>query len=1744
MILLVLLITYTVNSQPYDTVCGTKKAIYYQEIVSVSNVIVGLGTTPASTNDYISLQPKLTNDANTFLFDGLDTFMINLWFRPARKQTNPGDSSETPKPEQAIFRISMDTSDETLITNQGVRLGMYYTADYTQTTQFIIRYAKSSTPNVMVNSPFPYLEEKWCFGSVALSYSKGKVVFYAFQPAAPNVIVNPMPITEVVGFHTSLTSLAVMQLLYWGSSYQYHYGQVRSISIFKDYIELDYKHNWFNIMFLDPTYSVSLFARYRLEEMTGQVVYNKIDMTQQGFLGTDNTVQASDPTWGIAIGLLQFASAQTVKLPAIIFGNTNTIFGIALWFRSTAVILGDADNVDLTKDLQIFKRNYQGTTEVLTLLFYQANAAQQGTKLKIGTTIFQPALILHQISVWHHITCTVLYPGSLPEQSQIIYDITLEKGIYQAHQTTSLSNSYQESPTDTIILGSGLNSFSSGNLQLSNINFFNKYTVYVDEDGADTNFLNCNADCQVSLNSFSSQICFICKSPLLMNEGNCVASCSSGANALSNPIGTIDLCRSCDFKCSSCIANGSCNACNTGYYLIQPAGNACVVSSSCGGNYVGNPATLMCTLCGNGKKEASEGCDEGFLVAVPIAAQGPGCINCVVTSPTYKCSGGTPTTKDICKLACGDGIWDAGEICDDGNNVDGDGCSADCSTIEDFYYCIPVGAPINCDKNCGNGKLESGAPDLEQCDIGGGSTGCTNCQVDIGYDCDNSNPLANPISNCTKLCGNGSINAGEDCDDQNNTSSDGCSDCVTDVGWICSGTPSVCSKMCGNGLRDQGEECDDGNGVNNDGCSNCKVDTDYVCSGGSDTTSDKCKAIPEICGDGIKKSTEECDDGNTLNGDGCSKQCKIEIGYSCMGITCSSICGDGIKIQNEKCDDGNVLGGDGCDEMCRIEKLYQCEGGSQAGRDQCILRCGDGIRDDSEQCDDNNVDDGDGCSQYCNIESGYGCIVQAQSHDQCFKCLSNCAICTSPNSCDTCLTMFYQLEQQCYPGCPSGYYPNNNICLQCGSNCSQCINQLTCVRCNYDHYLQNGKCYSHCPLGFSDQPNAMLGNQCIPCKSPCANCDTTTCYACIEKYYLDQETATCMPCNMGSECLKCDSQDGECLLCSDGYYRDGKTCTQIPFLCGDGLHHPQERCDDGNIIPLDGCDQLCKIELNWDCILYDPQGPDVCFLKAPPQITISWSLVYTNIIYIHFSRPMKQNIDYSNLTTIIIPDLEHLKFKEFEEVNDEGIIIQYNRANAFIPYEYSIIPFKNQTIQITFQFQITIQDLIANITFNNASSIQDIYNWSLINQTTQDRRFLQEIDSINSSLLISTPLPYYIYYTATEKDISIAVAYLLLILSIFGVLSGFYYYYRIGEGRIRKTIEFIQVISMLRYINIRMGYNLEQIFTVLDYFNLTFIPNVFDLITNDCDQSDAPSKFQYYNYNTQMLSEGGGRFLTAFGALLFILGINQIFYRFVPDPDIEYYAEQVHKYFRCQGLTIFIEIFFMDLILSIVLNLQYYDVSNVYGIINLALSILFAISIMVLIVLIIQKLIRNPHIIRVKQVYDYFGEFFDGLLFTTPYTKFFALVPYLQKIIIAIALVFLTVYPQIGLLVLIRLGFYSLSANVIPIYYIELFVREVCYDVSMTIITLTIFALDNDQSSKQQKMDVGWGISSLIVFTMGLQIFFVKYAISIIDRMIPPIMPDHEEIVQQEPDQGNKDLHILQQAVEMENLENEFFNNK
>jgi cysteine-rich repeat protein len=67
-------------------------------------------------------------------------------------------------------------------------------------------------------------------------------------------------------------------------------------------------------------------------------------------------------------------------------------------------------------------------------------------------------------------------------------------------------------------------------------------------------------------------------------------------------------------------------------------------------------------------------------------------------------------------------------------------------------------------------------------------------------------------------------------------------------------------------------------------------------------------AAPEgRCGDGRQGSGETCDDGNTIDGDGCDSNCTV------------TACGNGVISTGEQCDDGNQVNGDGCDLTCLSE---------------------------------------------------------------------------------------------------------------------------------------------------------------------------------------------------------------------------------------------------------------------------------------------------------------------------------------------------------------------------------------------------------------------------------------------------------------------------------------------------------------------------------------------------------------------------------------------------------------------------------------------------------------------------------------------------------------------------------------------------------------------------------------------------------------------------------------------------------
>jgi len=131
-----------------------------------------------------------------------------------------------------------------------------------------------------------------------------------------------------------------------------------------------------------------------------------------------------------------------------------------------------------------------------------------------------------------------------------------------------------------------------------------------------------------------------------------------------------------------------------------------------------------------------------------------------------------------------------------------------------------------------------------------------------------------------------------------------------------------CGGACGDSYVDWNEDCDDGNTVAGDGCS------------------PQCQK--EVCGNGHLDPGEECDDGNQVSGDGCSGDCRIEL------------CGNGHLDPGEECDDGNHVSGDGCSAMCLLEI------------------CGNGRVDAGEECDDGNQNNDDQCSNACKVNKCYG----------------------------------------------------------------------------------------------------------------------------------------------------------------------------------------------------------------------------------------------------------------------------------------------------------------------------------------------------------------------------------------------------------------------------------------------------------------------------------------------------------------------------------------------------------------------------------------------------------------------------------------------------------------------------------------------------------------------------------------------------------------------------------------------------
>ncbi len=404
-----------------------------------------------------------------------------------------------------------------------------------------------------------------------------------------------------------------------------------------------------------------------------------------------------------------------------------------------------------------------------------------------------------------------------------------------------------------------------------------------------------------------------------------------------------------------------------------------------------------CPVCGDGVRQAGEGCDDGDL------AGGDGCSATCTVETGWTCTGDQPS---VCTavVGCGDGHIQGSERCDDGNLVNGDGCDSNCTPTGCGNGLVTAG------EQCDDGNAQAGDCCSATCQFEGAGSTCTSdgsvctddrcnatgtcqhliltgpcddgnactqtdtCQAGI---CTGTNPVVcaaldqcHDVGTCapaTGLCSNPAKANGSACTDAN-----ACTRTDTCQAGACAGTnPVVCTALdqchvvgtcapatgvCSNPSKTDGTTCNDANA-----CTRTDTCQAGACAGGNPvvcTALDQCH-VPGTCA----PATGLCTNPLQSNGTPCQDGNQCTITDACSDGVCrgdAQICGDGTIEGScgEVCDDGNRVDGDGCDSNCMP------------------TGCGNGIVTAGEECDDHDLTGGDGCSATCALESGWSCTGQ------------------------------------------------------------------------------------------------------------------------------------------------------------------------------------------------------------------------------------------------------------------------------------------------------------------------------------------------------------------------------------------------------------------------------------------------------------------------------------------------------------------------------------------------------------------------------------------------------------------------------------------------------------------------------------------------------------------------------------------------------------------------------------------------
>ena len=333
------------------------------------------------------------------------------------------------------------------------------------------------------------------------------------------------------------------------------------------------------------------------------------------------------------------------------------------------------------------------------------------------------------------------------------------------------------------------------------------------------------------------------------------------------------------------------------------------------GGCAGTPYTCTPGLCEVASTPDGQGCVPSF------AALGVSCDDGNPGTKDDLCDGqggcaGTPfgCVAQQCELSslpdgegCSVVYENQGAICDDGEvGTQGDQCDGQGGCAGTPYVCEPTQCELSATPD-GVGCVVENAPASVSCDDGDDATKgdvCDGFGACVGelYAC---LPTQCELSSTPNGVGCDVVNTpvGGACDDGDPTTvADQC-----DGSGACSGTPSV----CGDGVTEGVEVCDDGNNVTEQSCP-YGTPSCTACRAG-------CIEVLNLtgpyCGDNTTDASfgEECDDGNSQSGDGCSEACQSEqSGCVTLGVDVRTLDQEPWNYQQNSCQtlcevDGGII---------------------------------------------------------------------------------------------------------------------------------------------------------------------------------------------------------------------------------------------------------------------------------------------------------------------------------------------------------------------------------------------------------------------------------------------------------------------------------------------------------------------------------------------------------------------------------------------------------------------------------------------------------------------------------------------------------------------------------------------------------------------------------------------------------------------------------------------------------------------